>query len=307
MRLAAAIALMFVASASAAQAPPAAPAPTRFDAATIKPAPPPTGSMNRVMRMGTNFDPQRLTASNVTLKGLLQTAYDLKPYQVQGPDWINTERYDLSAETAAPATHDQMRVLLQDLLTRQFHLQLEHSTKITDIYAMVVAKGGLKIKPGELDTPNAATRMGGAPPPPAPGQPGKMPPGAFMIMMSSSALTLKGSASMAQLTSTLSNFVDRPIVDASGISGTYPINLMFAPTGTMKLMMVGPKGMMTASHGGAMAGSGAAAGKDDAQASAPAPTIFSALKQQLGLQLDPRRAPIAMLIVTAGDKTPAGN
>ena len=69
-------------------------------------------------------DPGRYTTSNMTLKGLLVSAYDVKAYQITGPAWIETERYDIVAKVPAGATKEQFRVMLQNLLAERFKIEL---------------------------------------------------------------------------------------------------------------------------------------------------------------------------------------
>lgn len=74
-------------------------------------------------------DPGLITWTYARLRDLLMTAYDVKTYQVYGPDWLNTERYDILARVPANATKDQVRVMWQTLLSDRFLLVLHHESR----------------------------------------------------------------------------------------------------------------------------------------------------------------------------------
>ena len=119
---------------------------TQFDVASIK-AMNLTGEGSR--RENIAVDPVTLTLRNVTLSTALQWAYNVKEYQVTGPGWIKDYRYEISAKSAMPATEDQMRKMLQALLAERFKVALHHESKELTVYALTVAKGGLKMTPAD--------------------------------------------------------------------------------------------------------------------------------------------------------------
>src|SRR5579872_3652428 len=141
-------------------------APTEFVAASIKPAAPmANGRMMIGMRGGPGTpSPAQMTYNNVSLADILQQAYDVKSYQVSGPDWMSSARFDMVAKVPAGTTKAQSRVMLQNLLAYRFKLVLHHSTKESSIYALVVAKGGPKLKESakeSTDDAAAASQPGG--------------------------------------------------------------------------------------------------------------------------------------------------
>ncbi len=142
---------------------PQAPAPTSFEVASIKPSEAQPG----LIRMG--FAPGgRYTASGVTVKMLIQQAYDLRDYQISGgPGWISSERYDIVATAGVPnVTREQMRVLLQSLLAERFNLKVRRESKELPIYALVVGKNGPKLHKSEIQPGS-----GGNATPPDPSKP----------------------------------------------------------------------------------------------------------------------------------------
>jgi uncharacterized protein (TIGR03435 family) len=174
-------------------------------------------------------DPGQVTYNNVTLKNLLMTAYGVKIYQISGPGWLDTERYDILAKLPPDATKEQFALMLQNLLAARFKMTLHHETKNLPLYELVVAKNGPKLKQS-VDDPNA-------PPPgtmPAMGKDGvpKMPPsGAMMTGMNGSFRMGANKQSMSNLAEMLTNQVGSPVVDKTGLTGEYDYTLEFSPEG----------------------------------------------------------------------------
>lgn len=112
-----------------------------FEAASIKPSAP--MAMGR-MRVGMEMMPGgRISMSGVTVRLLIQQAYGVRDFQiVGGPDWMRSERYDITAKPAEAATEDQVKVMIQALLKDRFHLAFHRETKELPTYALVVAKAG---------------------------------------------------------------------------------------------------------------------------------------------------------------------
>src|SRR5580700_7392903 len=94
-----------------------------FEVASVKPAahPLPFAGMLLISNGGPGTpDPGQITWNSVTLKQLLTTAYDVKPYQVNAPGWLDTERYDIIAKVPEGATTAQVNVMWRNLLKERF-------------------------------------------------------------------------------------------------------------------------------------------------------------------------------------------
>ncbi len=95
---------------------------------------------------------------------LLMTAYDVKPYQITGPPWLDSERYDIIAKVPAGATKDQVKVMWQNLLADRFGLTLHHQSKVFQVEEMQIAKGGKAegndAAPRATDTPERSHAAG---------------------------------------------------------------------------------------------------------------------------------------------------
>src|ERR1035441_2691732 len=120
--------------------------PPAFEVASVKPAPPPTPGMIKVQMGG---DPGMVDYRNVSLRTVIARAYGMKEFQISGPDWIETARFDILAKVPPNAPKGQVPLMLQNLLAERFKLTVHREQKGMPVYAMVVGKGGLKVKPLE--------------------------------------------------------------------------------------------------------------------------------------------------------------
>lgn len=127
-----------------------------FDAASLKPAASGQSAVVPLRGGPGSADPGLVTARGIQLRSLLQRAYQLKADQVLGPDWIGSERYDLSAKVPAGATKEQVDAMLQNLLMERFHLTLHHEARTFSGYQLGVAKNGAKLR--EAEAPAAGGR-----------------------------------------------------------------------------------------------------------------------------------------------------
>jgi bla regulator protein blaR1 len=135
----------------------ATPSGPRFEVASIKPAPltngqPPTNA-------GIRIDAGRVDIGYWSIQQLILRAYGLPAYQVSAPGWTHTSRFDVVAKFPDGATRDQLPEMLQSLLAERFGLTAHVETKELPGFALVVGKGGLKIKPGVRDANTAAETM----------------------------------------------------------------------------------------------------------------------------------------------------
>ena len=142
-----------------------------FEVASIKPsAPQPMG----FRRIGMTTDGGIARYSGVSLQDLIRSAYRVKDFQIQGPDWLGNDRFDIVAKLPDGAKEDQVPEMLQALLAERFKLTLHRDTKEHPIYALIVGKNGPQLKPAEVQTRDAGSAP--APLPPPAGAPGASAP-----------------------------------------------------------------------------------------------------------------------------------
>jgi hypothetical protein len=88
--------------------------------------------------------PGTLSMRRVSLKSCIQWAYGLSGFQISGPGWLGSDRFDITAKVASPAKDDQLRLMLQSLLAERFKLSLHRDQKEQQVYVLTVSKGGPK-------------------------------------------------------------------------------------------------------------------------------------------------------------------
>jgi uncharacterized protein (TIGR03435 family) len=91
-------------------------------------------------------DPGQITYKDIALSTLITEAYGVRSDQVSGPGWPYTQCFDIIAKVPEGATPEQCKLMLQNLLAERFNLQFHHESRILPVYALTVAKSGLKMK-----------------------------------------------------------------------------------------------------------------------------------------------------------------
>jgi uncharacterized protein (TIGR03435 family) len=234
-------------------------------------------------------DPTQITWSYATLRNLLMTAYDVKAYQLSGPEWLATQRYDIIAKVPAGTTKEQVMIMWQNLLTQRFGVALHRESREFNVEEMVIAKSGSKLKDTAEDL-----LVPSLPGPPelkdgtlvSPGLVTMMYPGAVR-----KARSIARAQPMTKLTEMLGNYLDRPVVDKTGLTGRYDFTLDYTLSG------------LPPSPGQAAPAPGTPADG----ASDPGPDLIAAVQQQLGLRLVRSRATLAVLVIDKAEKIPVAN
>jgi uncharacterized protein (TIGR03435 family) len=220
----------------------------------------------------------RFLATGATVDTLLRFAYKLKPHQVAGaPAWITSEHFDIEAKALGNPSIEEMRPIVQAMLADRFKLAVHHETRQLPEYVLVLAKEGKlgpKLVP-HLAGSSCVEISPGRPAQPRPGATPQIPCGGFFMSGGHMAATKTTAGDLAEM---LGNFVDRLVVDRTGLTGTYDVDFDFTPVGASLLQ--GPGGT----------------GPAVPDASAPA-LIFTAVQEQLGLKLRPETAPADVLVI----------
>ena len=194
-----------------------------FEVASVKLAPSQSASRVRSsMRGGPGTsDPGQITFANVTLTNVLLRAYDVKAYQLIGPEWLSSERYEFIATIPPGTTKEAFNLMLQNLLAERFHLAAHRETKELQGYELARGKSGPKLKPSTEDGPDVQPVE--APKTDANGFPQLSAPG--LVMMEGlrgeavvSLLTARAQP-LSALTETLSKEFRLPIADKTGFNG----------------------------------------------------------------------------------------
>ena len=267
----------------------------RFEVASVKPSPPPTGSAMGIFAGAREGD--RWRATNATLRLLIQSAYrgefPMTGQIIGGPDWMEADRFDVMASMPPGTTNPDMTTMVRSLLAERFGLRVHREERQLPVYLMRVARGdgqlGPKIRPitVDCDALRAARLKGEAPPMPLPTG-GKVPDCFTGIGPGSRGYTIgSGGMSMELLASSLSEASGRPVFDRTGLKGFFALDLMFAT----EPGAVSPLGGRSP---------GVAIEQTDL------PSINAALEEQLGLKLESRRERVKVLIIDGAER-PTGN
>jgi len=177
-----------------------------FEVASVKRAAGggPPGDIPRNM----DNSPGHFAMRNVPLRYCLEWAYNLQDYEISGPDWIKSdERYDITANAPGPASNDQMKLMLQQLLTERFQMKLHWEKKELSAYALVLGKGAPKVKAA---APNGPPELSG---------------GASGVFVHNQPIS--------RLTFLLTRRLDRPVLNLTGLNAIYDFTLDISglPTG----------------------------------------------------------------------------
>ena len=252
-----------------------------FEVASIKPA---AGQEMGRFRISMGGDPGRVDYQGVPLRMLIERAYSIKPYQLSGPAWIDSERFDVAAKIPDGAKQTDVPKMLQALLAERFKMITHNEQKTLPIYALVVGKSGPKLK--ETTDPSRA--------------------GQVNMQMGAKGRQISAKFDMDAFVGMLSRMLDRPVVDATELKGTYEIALEWMPDESERGMMGAVRMPLPGGGGGAgvaVGGEGRSSESNDSHA----PNLFAALQEQLGLKLEPRKGPVDVVVVDSIEKTPTQN
>ena len=246
----------------------AAQQPAAFDVASIK--------ANRSGLPFVNFGMPpggRFLAENAPLREIIRVAYGGPDFLiVDAPDWLRAERFDIAAKADGNPERDQIIVMLRTLLADRFKLAIHTEKRELPIYTLVRVKTdgalGPRLRPAAADCAAllAATRTGTP-----------LPPSNRILCGSrnrSGTLAI-GGMTMDQIAAGFWPQLGRVVVDRTGLQGSFDLDLDYAPSPP----------------------AGVAAAAPDAAAQSDAPSIFTAVQEQLGLKFESTKGPVDVLVI----------
>src|SRR5580658_5492989 len=246
-----------------------------------------------------HVDGAQIRAAGLSLRDLLAIAYKIKATLISGPDWTASERFDISATLPAGGTAAQLPEMFQALLADRFQVKTHKDKKEFPVYALLVAKGGSKMKEAQLDsddnnkdrppgTRDAATTATGN--------------GVSVNFGHGSSFTFANNRfeahklTMRLFSGNLERFADRQIVDMTGLTGQYDFAFDVMPEDYRAMLL------RAAVWVGANLPPEAQKMLD-----ASSPAALGDALQQIGLRLDARKAPLDVLVIDDALKTPTAN
>lgn len=263
-----------------------------FEVASVRPSTPP--SQQNSVNVGLHLDGSQARIVSFTFKDYVAMAYRIKAYQISGPDWAGTDRFDLNAKLPAGSTSDQIPEMLQVLLTDRFGLKFHREKKELPVYALVIGKPPFKLKevPDSPDDGPPATNVAAS----------GSGAGVSVDLGHGSSYTFANNKfeakkfGMDTLATTLERYVDRPIVNLTELKGKYDVALEVTPEDYQAMLirvaisagLVLPPQVLNLIDGNT------------------APSLMDAI-QQAGLKLDARKSPLDFLVIDQARKTPTDN
>jgi uncharacterized protein (TIGR03435 family) len=185
----------------------------------------------------------RLTATNITVRELIRFAYGVKDFQIESaPKWIDSERFDIVAKSVSSQEKglEDEKSLIRELLADRFQLTTHHESKQVSFYVLVVPKGAPKLQPHNDAVPKTRGACG---------------------RVVGRRVTADKIASM------LARQVDREVLNRTGLSGEFDIQLDFAPD------------------------------SGNCPSAADAPSLYTEIQQQLGLKMESGKGTVEVLVV----------
>lgn len=221
----------------------------------------------------------QIVVTNNSLYNLIRNAYGTQRFEMvpgpQLPSWIDSDRWDITAKPPAdaPLREEQMQLRLRSLLEDRFKLDARREVREMPIYALVVARSDGQLGPqmkrsGDECGPAAAkARAAGEAPP--------MPPGGFCGTRANpnGTVSMRG-VPLANFVRNLGGMTGRFVIDKTGLAGPFDLELQWTPD-----QALGAGGALT-----------------------DGTSLFAAIQEQLGLRLEPQRAPVEVLVVNSAER-----
>ena len=265
-----------------------------FEAATVRPAAPTFGGADSLPAAPESAD--QVSYNALSLRGLIATAYQVRKFQVDGPAWLDTEKFDVSGKLPAGARKEQSERMLRSLLEERFGLKVRREIRHLPVYEITVAKGGPKIglnmTPSEFDVKQSKAPLSLV----TRNKDGRMvfPVGIKGVYYEARTTWVRMFAnvqSMRDLANLLSDRLGSLVVDETGIPGTYDFVLESAT----EIGKIQPAGMRPLP---------ALIVTESPVPLRDAGPLIEAVEDQLGLRLGKKKGKVDILVVEHADKRP---
>jgi len=252
-----------------------------FEVASIKPIPDPATWTQQFRagkaHIGMKVDGRIVDIGASSIAELICLAYAAPSYRLSGPSWMTAFRFNVLATIPDGASKEQVPEMLQALLAERFKLTVHRENQDRSVYALVIGKNGSKLKESPPDAQPSEGPLGFT----------RVVPGDGIMHLESTKMPL------GQFTDQLSLYLDRPVIDMTDLRGTWQLAVDIPKDALLNATVAagGPRPQMPA---------------DYFSEPADGPAIFESV-QKLGLKLEPRKAPIEVIVVDRLEKTPTEN
>jgi uncharacterized protein (TIGR03435 family) len=272
------------------------------------------------LHVGMKIDAGRVDIGFFSLRELIPLAYDVKAFQLVGPDWLSAQRFDILAKMPDGATKEQVPAMLRALLEERFKLVAHRESREQPVYSLEVAKNGVKFKEAPAESaPPAPTgkadmvlgagdqqvrinRTGGAQTVSMSG--GENGPVRITVGAAGQMHMEMERMTMANLAQTLTPMLDRPVVDHTELKGAFQIALDLSMQDMMQAARAAGIGVAGAPP--VPIGVPGATGPVVAASDPAGGSIFTSV-QKLGLRLEKQKEPVETIVVDSVEKNPTEN
>jgi uncharacterized protein (TIGR03435 family) len=212
--------------------------------------------------------------THVTLQAMIGLAYKAQSFEITGgAGWMRSDRFDFECKADDPTVdNSQLRLMLQAMLEDRFGLKLHRETRESAIYALVVSKGGAKIRPSSDQT---------SPDDVSPTRPGDGPNHGGLLL--GTGLLVGNGIPLSRLATVISPQLERMVVDRTNLTGRFDIQLRWTPD----------PGELSLDNGGKSV---------PVPNISDAPPFFTAIQEQLGLRLQSTRGPAEVIVIDGGHR-----
>ncbi len=261
----------------------------QFEVASIRPSA--AGSPDH-LNVGVHIDGALLRCTSLSLSDYIGMAYGVKYFQIIGPGWLNEAKFDIAATLPAGVARKRVLEMIQSLLEDRFKMALHRESKEFPVYAIVLGKGPLNLKKSPEDGETGAapadsvnvTVSGG-------GRSGAVADLGGGSSISSANGRLEGKrVTLRQMADQISGYMDRPVVDMTGLQGTYDIAVQYSLDELRNMLKA----------------NGVYRPIPDSAADGFPGSLMDSF-QALGLKLESRKAPLEILVIDRIEKTPTQN
>jgi len=264
----------------------------QFEVASIRPAQP--LSAQKTPRLGLRMDGSQARISSYALRDYVAMAYRTKAKRVLGPEWIETVFFDVNATIPSGYKAEQIPEMLQSLLTERFQMKLHREQRELPAYVLSLGKGPLQL----TELPADATDISGARTVGVSGSEN----GVGVNLGNGSSYTFSNNRfeakklTLANLGNQLERFLDRPVVDQTGLKGSYDLvlNVTEEDYQTMLIRVAVGAGIVLPPQA------------LQRLEGATFPSLFESF-EKLGLKLEARKLPQDVIVVDQASKTPTEN
>ena len=264
-----------------------------FEVASIRP------SADQVtgVRVGFQATGSQVRVTAMSIKDYVGIAYGMRPQQIEGPDWIGSQRFDVVATIPDGVAGSEIPAMLRTLLEERFQMKVHRENKDLPVYVLGVAKAGAKLTESKPD-PNAPAEPAGTVNVSGGGNNtgvGVNIGGGRSFAIADNQVQIRG-MQMRDVAEVLTRFVDRIVVDQTGLTKTYDVTLELTPDEFNAIRI------RSAVNAGVPLPPQAMRLLDNAS-----PDTLSAPLSKFGITFEAKKAPLEVVVIDSLLKTPTEN